>query len=222
MLSMCADRIHQLDPSAKIYAVNDPAAPIKQKIQGVTLLASQFPRGGNLNGLPAIAGELATYEHLLKKEKAEYICKFDCDLWPNDLTPFLDVSPGSPDYLSVERYEPFVPSGMLYRLSRHMVVELQKAFNARSEAGQWVQGAKYAEDVTIYALAQQTRMQCRLIPYTTGFAAGMFDGGPGTNEKQLRAGLVHCGEPLGNGARVSREHATLRMSLLKWETENAN
>ena len=67
MLSMCADRIRQLDPTAKIYAVNDPAAPIKRKIQGVTLLASQFPRGGNLNGLAAVAGELAVFEQLLEK-----------------------------------------------------------------------------------------------------------------------------------------------------------
>ena len=220
MLSMCSARILELDPSAKIYAVNDVSAPITKRIEGVTFLKANFPRGGSLNGLPVIAGELAVFERLLASEKAEYICKFDCDLWPNDLAPFLDVTPGTPDYLSVERFEPFVPSGMFYRLSRHMVRELLKVYNTRSMEGLWVKGAKYGEDVTIYAMAQQTRLLCRLIPYASGYTSGMHDGGPGAYEQQHKAGLVHCGEPNADGTRVSREHATLRMRLLKWETYN--
>jgi hypothetical protein len=221
MLSMSSARILQLDPTAKIYAVNDAANPVSKRIPGVTFLQSNFPRGGNLNGLAAVAGELAVFEQLLQKEQAEYIVKFDCDLWPNDLEPFTDVSPGTPDYLSVERFEPFTPSGLIYRLSRHMVRELLKGYNARSAAGLWAKGAKYPEDMTIYALAQETSMRCRLIPFASGFTAGMHDGGPGTYEPLHKAGLVHCGEPLADGSRVSREHATLRMRILKHEPENA-
>ena len=214
MLRMSAARIHELDPAAVIYAVNDPAAPIRESIPGVTFLPCNFERGGNLNGLKAVAGELTCFEYLLRQTGAEYVCKFDCDLWANDLAPFLATGPGAPEYLSVERSEPFKPSGLIYRLSRHMVRELVHRFNARTRAEQWPSTYHYPEDITIYSLAQQTRLRCELIPYTTGYTAGMRDGGPGANGHCYRAGVVHCGEPLPDGRRVSREHATLRMRML--------
>lgn len=220
MLTMAAERIHSIDPSAHIYAVNDPAAPIKEDIPGVTLLPGDFPRGGNLNGLQAVAGELAVFERLLLQTGSEWLIKFDCDLWANNLTPFLDVSPGAPDYLSVERAEAFKPSGLIYRLSRHMVRECIAAFNARTHAREWALnvGYHYPEDCTIYGLAQQSRMRCRLIPYASGYTAGCGDGGPGTNEHCHRAGVVHCGEPLPDGRRATREHSTLRMRILLSES----
>lgn len=215
MLRMSSERLRSLVPGARIYAINDPAAPIKENLPGVTFLPGNFERGGNLNGLQTVAGELSSFEYLLRHTGAEYVTKFDCDLWANDLAPFLTTAPGAPDYLSVERAEPFKPSGLIYRLSRHMVRELVSAFNARTMAEQWPGTYHYPEDITIYALAQQTRMRCELIPYTTGYTAGMHDGGPGANGHCHRAGVVHCGEPLPDGRRVSREHATLRMRILK-------
>lgn len=223
MLSMAAARIRELDHEAKIYAVNDPAAPIKQPIPGVNFTSADFPRGGNLNGLATVAGELAVYEKLLKTERADYIIKFDCDLWANNLKPFLSTAPEggrtAPDYLSVERFEPFVPSGMIYRLSRWAVAAAIKAFNARSKAGHWVNGNSYPEDITIYNLVRSARLYTELVPFASGYTAGMNDAGPGNYAAQLMAGVVHCGEPLPNGQRVSREHATLRMRILKHETE---
>lgn len=219
MLAMAAARIRQVDPTAQIFAVNDPGAPIAEEVPGVTLLSGDFERGGNLNGLQAVAGELVTFERLLKQTASDWIVKFDSDLWANDLTPFLDVSPGAPDYLSVERAEAFRPSGLIYRLSRHMVRELIRAFNARTQAGHWVQtGYHYPEDITIMELARTTRMRCELIPYASGYTAGMGDGGPGTNDYSHRAGVVHCGEPLADGRRATREHATLRMRILQAES----
>lgn len=203
MLRMASARILELDPTALIYAVNDPAAPIKAEIPRVRMLA----------------GELAVFERLLLQTGSEWLIKFDCDLWANNLTPFLDVSPGAPDYLSVERAEAFKPSGLIYRLSRHMVRECIAAFNARTRAGEWALnvGYHYPEDCTIYGLAQQTRMRCRLIPYASGYTAGCGDGGPGTNEHCHRAGVIHCGEPLPDGTRATREHCTLRMRILHAE-----
>lgn len=219
MLRMASARILELDPAAVIYAVNDPAAPIKGSIPGVHLQQGDFDRGGNLNGLQAVAGELLTFERLLQQTGAQWLVKFDCDLWANDLTPFLATGPGAPDYLSVERAEAFKPSGLIYRLSRHMVRELIKLYNARTQARQWaLAGYHYPEDVTIYALAQMTRMRCELIPYATGYTAGCGDGGPGANEHCHRAGCVHCGEPLPDGTRATREHCTLRMRILLSES----
>ena len=226
MLRMSSARIRELDPTAKIYAVNDPAAPITEPIPGVTFMQGNFPRGGNLNGLAAVAGELAVFERLLNAEKADYIVKFDCDLWVNQLGPFLQVMPeaghAAPDYISVERAEAFKPSGMLYRLSKWAVREATRKFNERSKAGLWSKGWHYPEDLTIFALVQEARLSYQLVPFTKGHTAGMRDAGPGGNETCHRAWFVHCGEPLPNGKRVSREHATLRMKILKWETKNAN
>ena len=215
MLTMAAERLQSLVPGARIFAINDPKAPIKANIPGVTLMPGSFERGGNLNGLQAVAGELATFQQLLRQTGDDWLIKFDCDMWANDLAPFLDLSPGAPDYLSVERAEAFTPSGMIYRLSRYMVAELVRLFNARTDAGHWAKGWHYPEDITIYGLAQPTGMRCRLIPYATGYTAGMTDAGPGGNVHCYRAGVVHCGEPLTDGRRITREHATLRMRMLK-------
>ncbi|MBR4006304.1 hypothetical protein [Fibrobacter sp.] len=224
MLRMSSARIRELDPAARIYAVNDPAAPITESIPGVTFMQGNFPRGGNLNGLAAVAGELAVFEQLLNAEKADFIVKFDYDLWVNQLGPFLQVMPeagrSAPDYLSVERAEAFKPSGMLYRLSKWAVREVTRKFNERSKAGGWSKGWHYPEDLTIFALVQEARLSYQLVPFMKGLTAGMGDSGPEGNEPCHRAWFVHCGEPLPNGKRVSREHATLRMRLLKWETYN--
>lgn len=225
MLRMSSARIRELDPTAKIYAVNDPAAPIKETIPGVKFMNSNFPRGGNLNGLAAVAGELAVFEQLLNAEKADYIIKFDCDLWVNQLGPFLQVMPeagrAAPDYLSVERAEAFKPSGMLYRLSKWAVREATRRFNERSKAGLWTKAWHYPEDLTIFALVQEARLSYQLVPFMLGHTAGMGDAGPGGNAACHRAWFVHCGEPLPDGLRVSREHATLRMRILKHESEHA-
>lgn len=223
MLLMASARIRTLDPKARIFAVNDPAAPVKQAIPGVVFMTADFPRGGNLNGLSTVAGELAVFERLLKAERDEYLVKFDCDMWANDLSPFMRTKPEGgkhvPDYLSVERFEAFKPSGMIYRMSKWAVAAAIRVFNARSAAGQWVQGNQYPEDVTIYNLVQAARLHTELIPFASGYTAGMTDAGVGCYEGQKRAGVVHCGEPLPNGTRISREHATLRMRIIKHETE---
>lgn len=221
MLRMTAARIHELDPKAKIYAINDARNPIKKSIEGVHFKESDVPRNNNLNGLAFVAAELAIFDKLLKEENADYITKIDCDLWPNDLAPFLQTLPQDgepvPDYLSVERFEAFKPSGMIYRLSRWMVEKVTRLFNERSRAGLWTDG-QYPEDTTIFALAQQTRLLCKLIPFATGYTAGIKDSDI-FNPRLARAGVVHCGEPIDGIKRISREHATLRMRILKHAIE---
>lgn len=226
MLRMSANRIHHLDPKAIIYAVNDPQAPIKENIPGVRLLASSFPRGGNLNGLQLIAGELGCYRDALKNEKADYIVKFDCDMWLNDLEPFLRTEPQNgqpvPDFLVPERHEAFKPIGGIYRLSKWAVDALIADFNRRSREKLWQSGNLYPEDQTLWNMALQSKLVCQQLPYVSGFCRGHHDEAPGESAAWHSAGVVHCGEPLNSGERVSREHATLRMKLVKHYFEHGN
>lgn len=221
MLRMCSARVHQLDKDAKIYAVNDARSPIKSSVPGVHMLSSSYNRGGNLNGLENLGAQLAIFQQLLAREKADYIIKLDADSWANDLSPFLvtEAAEGKsvPDYLATENWEAYRPSGHLYRLSRWLVDKLVAMYNERTARHEWPQRYNYPEDQSIFRMACMTRLPMELIPHTSGYSVGMFDGGPGTNEACLTAGIVHCGEPDKNGKRVSRSHATLRMRLLAAE-----
>lgn len=224
MLRMQAAQIHRLDPTAVIYAVNDPAAPITGAVEGVRFYepAEQWPRGGNLNGLPAIFGQLQTYAALMRKHVADYIVKIDADVWPQCLEEYTATEPVDgmpvPDYLAPERWQSFQPTGCIYRLSRWAVQALLQLFNARARAGLWLPHNKYPEDRTIFAMVQQLRLPHALIPYASGHCVGFTEDvrkghGP-VPTSVLAAHIVHCGEPYPDGARCTRQHATLRMYLL--------
>lgn len=223
MLSLCAARIHQLDTNARIYAINDAVSPIRKTIPGVHMLNSQHDRKGNLNGLQNLRAQLCVFQQLLAETKENYLIKIDSDTWVNDLTPFLATAPqegkATPDYLACENWEALKPSGNIYRLSRWMVDKLVSMFNYRTTDNLWTNLYDYPEDQTIFRMACFTGLKLELIPYTSGYSVGMKDGGIGTNEACLKAGIVHCGEPDKYGKRVSREHAALRMRLLKYETQ---
>lgn len=219
MLAMVAERLHELDPAAIIYGVNDSTAPITGGVEGVSLIPSTFQRGRNLNGLECILHQLHTYRELLARHGADYIIKFDCDCWPNHLGEFTDTEnrPGGycpPDFLITERWQAFTPAGYCYRLSRWMVEALLREFARRTRAKLWPPQNKYPEDVTLWALAAATRLPVRLIPFVSGFSTGAEDTLPAPGCRQLTAGLVHCGEPHADGTRCHRATATLRMQLL--------
>lgn len=224
MLRMQAAQIHRLDPQAVIYAVNDPAAPITGAVEGVRFHtpAEQWPRGGNLNGLPAIYGQLLTYAALMRKHACDYIVKIDADVWPQCLAVYTATEPVDgkpvPDYLAPERWQSFQPTGCIYRLSRWAVKALLQLFNARARAGLWLPHNKYPEDRTIFAMVQALRLPHALIPYASGHCVGFTEDvraghGP-VPTSVLAARIVHCGEPYADGTRCTREHATLRMHLL--------
>jgi len=223
LLRMSAARIKQLDPEAVIYAVNDANAPMRPSIPQVRFMSSQYNRGGNLNGVENLGGQLAVFQRILAAEGADYLIKFDADMWANDLGPFLRTLPEQgipvPDYLATENWEAFRPSGHIYRVSRWLVNRLVQMYNERSAQGLWPKKYHYPEDQTIFRMAALSGLKCELVPFESGYSTGQLDGGPGTNEACLRAGVVHCGEPLPNGARASREHVTLRRRILKYETE---
>lgn len=224
LLGMMAERLQCVDPAAKIYAVQDVRAPLPKKPHGVQVITSNYNRGGNLNGLANLGGQLAIFQKLLKLEKADFLVKIDADSWVNDLTPFLETTPRDgkpvPDYLATENWEAFRPSGHIYRVSKWLVARLVAMFNARSAANEWPPHYSYPEDLSIFRMAALTGLPCELIPFQSGYSAGLFDGGIGTNAAAVRAGVVHCGEPCADGTRATREHVTLRMRILKYEIEH--
>lgn len=213
MLAIVAARLRKLDPDAVIYAISDPAAPLQaaQVPEGVQHRLGTVNRGGNLNGLPIIAEELQTFLALMDATGEKSCIKIDADCYPISLQPLLDDA----DMCICERAEPLTPAGMIYRISRDMTAAILELFTARVAAGEWVEGAQYPEDRTIWQLALHTRRPCCMLSYSGKFAAAATDDAPDDIPIRVRSvSFIHCGEPLPNGQRIPREHATLRMRCL--------
>lgn len=213
MLCLLRDRLRELDAAAELYVVSDPKNPVRpEDVPGVHHRTGTVDRGGNLNGLPIIAEELATFASLLEQTGENNIVKIDADCYPIKLDALRD---SCRDFVVCERWQPFTPAGMVYKLSRHAVRYLQDEFTRRTEAGLWPEGHRWPEDVTLWNLGALRRLRLDLLPYAGNYAAGMVDLAPGElPEKLLQAHFVHCGEPDATGARVSRAHAELRMRCL--------
>jgi hypothetical protein len=217
MLSMLRDQLKALDPEAIIYAVSDPDHPVDPaKVDGVHHRTGAVNRGGNLNGLPIIAEELAIFKELMKLHEVEHIIKIDADCFPLSLGEFeKDPHLG---LVICERWQPFTPAGMCYRISFDMAGELLTAYKTRTEEGLWQDGHHWPEDVTIWGMACQTGIPVRLLPFVKGYAAGMREDYTGDLPSKIKnAHFVHCGEPAQDGTRVSRAHATARMRALMLE-----
>lgn len=222
MLRMLVERLRALDPAARIYAISDPAAPVDPAaVPGVEHRKGSVPRGGNLNGLPIIAEELSTYRSILDAEGEPELIKIDSDCYPQDLSALCDATDPC-DMCLCERWQPFIPAGMVYRISSRMVDALLAEYNRRSELKLWQAGARWPEDITLWNLALLSRLPCRLLPYAGGYATGMPDVLPHELPEHVRAAhFIHCGEPLQSGARLTREHATLRMRILREALKNS-
>ena len=222
MLGMVCARIRELDPEAIIYAVSDPAAPLTAADvpEGVHHRQGAVRRGGNLNGLPIVAEELTVFRSLMDQHNAQHIVKFDSDMYPRTLAPYRDA-PAEVGMVGSERWQAFVPAGYVYRLSSEMVDALQAEYNTRTEGGLWTGGQNYPEDTTLWGLAACCGVRLMLLSYGSGYSAGMPDCLPHELPEHVRkAATVHCGEPMPDGTRVSRPHATLRMRILQEAIKN--
>lgn len=214
MLRMLHERLQQLDNDCQLYIVSDPKNPVPaDAVPGAHHRTGTVDRGGNLNGLPIVAEELATFAALLEQTGQNNIVKIDADCYPVSLDA-LQHNPN--DFVVCERWQPFTPAGMVYRLSRKAVNSLQREFNRRTEAGLWQENSQWPEDLTLWGMAVQCGLRCDLLPYMANFAAGMVDLPPSQlTAKLLSAHFIHCGEPDSRRHRVSREQAALRMRCLR-------
>jgi hypothetical protein len=213
MLCMLVDRLRMLDPQAVIFACSDPASPLKAADvpEGVIHLTGSTPRSGNLNGLAFVGEELKTFLACMDKTGASHVVKIDADCYPLKLDALRE-----PSGLTIcERWQPFTPAGMVYAISRDMAESCLDLYKARFRQQLWQEGAQYPEDQTIYGLAALSGLKIDLLPYGARHACGMPDKAPDDLPTSLlEYHFVHCGEPLANGQRIAREHATLRMRCL--------
>lgn len=221
LLTLCAERVRQVDPAARIFVISDAAAPVRHVPEGVELRESSFPRGGSLNGLPCIAGMLATFRELMDATGERYILKLDADTWLNRVPSGWEADDGI-GYRGLERWQVCQPCGNCYRLSREAVEAVCEVFDARSAARQWPPRAIYREDHVIFGLCCLAGVGVHLVPFTAGEAVGMTDGPPGSHAACHAAAVVHCGEhcgytPQGQAIRPTRAHVLMRMALLAAE-----
>lgn len=219
MLRMVCARLRHLDPEAIIYIISDPEHPVNPAaIPGHVEIHHRMghtKRGGNLNGLHIVGEEIATYKALMELHGVEHIVKLDADCYPLRWDALCDTTqPG--DFVCCERRQAFVPSGMAYTLSLRMANALLELYNARTAGKLWQPGQLWQEDITLWALACQTGLPVRMLPYMGGYAASMPDVLPHeVPQNVLAAHFIHCGEPTADGRRIPREHATLRMRILE-------
>lgn len=218
MLRMVCKRVQELDGTAAIYIVSDPAAPVDATAvcgEGIHHCMGHTQRGGNLNGRHIVGEEIATYKALMEQHGAEQIVKLDADCYPLRREALCDpTQPG--DFVCCERWEAFVPSGMAYTLTLRMADALLELYKERNRRNLWQEGQLWQEDRTLWALACQTGLPVRMLPYMGGYAASMPDVLPNeVPQSVLNAHFVHCGEPTSGGKRAAREHATLRMRILE-------
>lgn len=212
LVPMCVERVKELDPEAVIYLADDAAAPMPDSVtpEGCRYFRTQFRRGGNLNGLEAVAGVLDTLRWCLEDSGERWVVKLDCDTWLNSVEW---LKKGGDEYLAAEPCRPFTPAGNCYRMRKHAVVAALDYIRMRTQAGTWPSAWHYPEDRTIWEVVRELRLSHRLEPYATGLTRGYHDEVP-VPDAVRQAAVVHCGEPLASGGRVHRAHVALRMRVV--------
>lgn len=212
LVPMCVERVKELDPEAVIYLADDAAAPMPDNAapEGCRYLRTGFRRGGNLNGLEAVAGVLDTLRWCLDDAGERWVVKLDCDTWLNSVEW---LKTGREEYIAAERCQPFTPAGNCYCMRKHAVVKALEYLQVRSTAGTWPSAWHYPEDRTIWEIVRELKVATRLMPYTSGFTRGYHDEVP-VPQAVLDATVVHCGEPLAAGERAHRAHVALRMRVV--------
>lgn len=211
LVRLCTEQLLTVCPGARIFVASDRAAPIKTAPPGTTLIQTTFPRGGNLNGLPAVLGVLDTLRWCIQQTRSDYIIKLDADTWVQSLAPLTD---GKEDYLACEAYEPFCPGGNAVRISRWAVSRVLSYYRTALAEGTTSPTWHYPEDRSIFNAVRACRLPHRLVPYNSGATIGMTDQLP-LPPRITKAAFVHAGEPLPGGIRAHRAHVLLRMQLLK-------
>lgn len=227
-LAMSVARLRDIvGTSARIYIINDAAAPIPHELlpHGTLHRLSHYNRGGSGTGIPALRGQLETIRDLLRDSGATFALKIDSDIWVNSLSPFNHEPTGTPpaDFLACEGSRALLPMGCTYRLSRWAVDTALRLLDERP-AHSWPP-ATYAEAITLWHLLTTTHLSLRLIPASLGYLSGFYLSHTSLPHAVSAAGLIHCGEPhleSGQLVRASRELTRTRMLLLQIQNIQPN
>ena len=210
LVPLWAHSIRRLLPDAPLIAAVDRAdegMPLPRK---VTRLVTDFDRQGNLNGVEAIAGILASIK-LVGQITGLPVVKMDSDTvltgagWLEELAVR--------DYVGFEGGIALTATGICYGMTAAGAAKILQGISPWP----WQTGGKFPEDQTIYALAQMYT-RARLHPWGKGehvlaFMPSHF-GHPDALRKAGAA--IHCGQAQAleaYGSHLQRAHLVRRMML---------
>ena len=209
LVPLWAEGIRRILPDALLFCAVDHAdadMPLPKKCRR---LVTAFERRGNLNGIEAVAGILAT-AHSVAAATGLPVVKIDCDTvltgsgW---LTAFEDPQL---DYLGFEGGHPLTATGICYAFGPRGPEKILRAISPWP----WQQDGKFPEDQTICALAH-LHANAWLRPWAKGRHVLAFLPSHFGEPSSLAAcsAAVHCGQATtlsAYGSTLQRAHLVAR------------
>lgn len=210
LVPLWAEAIRRHFPSAKLAAAVDAADADMPLPKNILRIVTDFPRGGNLNGIPAVAGILGTIA-LLGEHFQLPVVKIDTDTILTG-SSWLDMLAGH-HYLGFEGGSPMYASGICYAMTPFGARHLLKKISPWP----WQTKGKFPEDETICRLAQMY-LPSRLEPWGHGEHILAFSP-PHFSQPDLllkTSVAVHCGQAStlhAYGPNLNRTHLVRRQML---------
>lgn len=210
LVPLWAHSIRRLLPDAPLIAAVDRAdegMPLPRK---VTRLVTDFDRRGNLNGVEAIAGILASIK-LVGQTTGLPVVKMDSDTvltgagWLEELA--------TRDYVGFEGGHALTATGICYGMTEAGADKILRSITPWP----WQTDGKFPEDQTIFSLAQMYT-RARLHPWNGGQHVLAFMTPHFGQAAVLRkaAVAIHCGQAqalAAYGSHLCRTHLVRRMML---------
>lgn len=209
LIPLWAESVRRLLPRAPLYCAvdqQDADMPLPKKCHRIV---TGFDRRGNLNGIVAVAGILATL-HAVAAATGLPVVKIDCDTvltgsqW---LSAFEDPQL---DYIGFEGGHPLTATGICYAFSPHGAQKILRAITPWP----WQKNGKFPEDQTICSLAL-LHTNAWLQPWAQGSHVLAFSPAHFGAPSLLTACdvAVHCGQATtlaAYGANLNRTHLVAR------------
>lgn len=148
LVPLWAESVRRLLPAAPLYCAvdqEDAAMPLPKKCRRIVTC---FDRRGNLNGITAVAGILAT-AHAVATATGLPVVKIDCDTVLTGSAWLRAFADPQLDYLGFEGGHPLTASGLCYAFGRRGAEKILRSITPWP----WQREGKFPEDQTICALA---------------------------------------------------------------------
>lgn len=148
LVPLWAESVRRLVPAAPLYCAvdqEDAAMPLPKKCRRIV---TGFDRRGNLNGITAVAGILAT-AHAVATATGLPVVKIDCDTVLTGAEWLEAFADPQLDYIGFEGGHPLTASGLCYAFGRRGAEKILRAISPWP----WQREGKFPEDQTICALA---------------------------------------------------------------------
>lgn len=209
LIPLWAESVRRLMPAAPLYCAVDQAdadLPLPKKCRRIV---TEFDRQGNLNGIEAVAGILAT-AHAVACETGLPVVKMDTDTVLTGAGWLHAFADPRIDYIGFEGGEPLTATGICYALGPHGAEKILRAISPWP----WQRQGKFPEDQTICKLAH-LYTSAWLHPWERGrFVLAFHPGHFGDPHPLTRCGAaVHCGQAstlAAYGSQLNRAHLVAR------------